>query len=155
MEQASFESEQYAWLQVVMALPSRFRIFCYFPSNARKTSLGFRKVSGLAVRVDAVPLGLGVFDPLQHLHLDRRHPALAEAEAFGGPDGRQGLVQIELNGNPTLLLADNLFFTHYRYHPSAASPWRNSDRPRPTAGAAAACRSTGGARQICTPSQTR
>jgi hypothetical protein len=50
-------------------------------------------------------------------------PLWEAAAAFGGADGKPGLVQIELNGNPTLLLADNLFFTHYRYNPSPAGAW--------------------------------
>ncbi len=46
--------------------------------------------------------------------------------AVGDPNGTPGLNQIELNGNPTLLLADNLFYARYRHvdGPAAtASNW--------------------------------
>lgn len=36
-------------------------------------------------------------------------PLWEAAAAFSSADGRPGLVQVELNGDPTLLLADNLF----------------------------------------------
>lgn len=34
---------------------------------------------------------------------------------FGNADGVAGRNQVDLNGNPALLLADNLFFAHYRH----------------------------------------
>lgn len=39
----------------------------------------------------------------------------------GDPNGTAGLNQIDLNGNPTLLLADNLFYARYRSVKAAAN----------------------------------
>ncbi|MBL9135673.1 MAG: hypothetical protein JNK85_07390 [Verrucomicrobiales bacterium] len=46
---------------------------------------------------------------------------------FGNADGVDGRNQVDLNGNPTLLLADNLFFAHYRHRNALAADTSWSD----------------------------
>jgi hypothetical protein len=45
--------------------------------------------------------------------------------AIGDPNGTAGVNQIELNGNPTLLLADNLFYARYRHVDAPAATASN------------------------------
>ncbi|MCC7373410.1 MAG: hypothetical protein IT581_02050 [Verrucomicrobiales bacterium] len=46
---------------------------------------------------------------------------------FGSADGVAGRNQVDLNGNPTLLLADNLFYAHYRHRDAAVADTSWSD----------------------------